>query len=353
MQRPGTPGRPASYDKKVALVLQGGGALGSYQAGVYDALSESDYLPDWVAGISIGAINAAIIAGNAPSRRVAKLRDFWEMVTAPPAAWSAWLGLAAPLFPAHRRHIGAAGALVFGQNGFFGPRSPFDWMAAEGPTSFYDTAALRSTLEDLVDFDRINARETRLSIGAVNVRTGNFAYFDSAEMRIGPEHIMASGALPPGFPSVEIEGEHYWDGGYLGNPALWPLYYERGAPDIVLVQINALLRPELPTTPSDIMNRLNEISFNASLMAEMRAIDFVQRLLDSGRLEQPRYRRIFLHLIEDEDRMREFKLSTKLNGDWEFLLKLRQYGREAAERFLDTQAASVGRESTMDIKRFL
>ncbi len=278
MQRPGTPGRPASYDKKVALVLQGGGALGSYQAGVYDALSESDYLPDWVAGISIGAINAAIIAGNAPSRRVAKLRDFWEMVTAPPAAWSAWLGLAAPLFPAHRRHIGAAGALVFGQNGFFGPRSPFDWMAAEGPTSFYDTAALRSTLEDLVDFDRINARETRLSIGAVNVRTGNFAYFDSAEMRIGPEHIMASGALPPGFPSVEIEGEHYWDGGLVSNTPLQYVLEKIPRRSRLTFQVDVFhARGAVPATLSDAAEREKDIRYSSRTRA---ATDTVRQLHD-------------------------------------------------------------------------
>lgn len=132
---------------------------------------------------------------------------------------------------------------------------------------------------------------------------------------------------------MEIDGEAYWDGGYLGNPALWPLYHERMAADIVLVQLNPLLRPELPTSTSDIMNRLNEISFNASLMSEMRAIDFVQRMLDSGRLEQPRYRRIFLHAIEDGERMRAFKLSTKFNGDWDFLQTLRDYGRDAAGAF--------------------
>jgi NTE family protein len=165
--------------------------------------------------------------------------------------------------------------------------------------------------------------------------------------------VLASACLPNVFKAVEIDGEAFWDGGYVGNPALWPLYYERGAPDIVLVQINAIMRAELPTSASDIMNRLNEISFNASLMAEMRAIDFVQRLLDGGRLEQPRYRRIFLHVIEDEDRMREFKLSTKLNGDWQFLQILRGYGRQAADDFLVRHFDMLGRESTLDIQRYL
>jgi NTE family protein len=213
------PPRPASYDRKVALVLQGGGALGSYQAGVYEALACSEYLPDWVAGISIGAINAAIIAGNAPEHRVTRLRAFWETVTAPHAPLPGWLGVADHPFVDHRR-LGAAGALLFGQPGFFTPRPATDWLLGGQPVSFYSTAPLRSTLERLIDFDRINAKEMRFSVGAVNVRTGNFAYFDNAEIAIRPEHVMASGALPPGFPPVEIDGEHYWDGGLVSNTPL-------------------------------------------------------------------------------------------------------------------------------------
>src|ERR1700676_5216194 len=210
------PARPASYDKTVALVLQGGGALGSYQAGVYEALSASEYLPDWVAGISIGAINAAIIAGNAPERRVDRLLEFWEMVTHPTALWPA--APSGALRDAQMRSSALA-ALLFGQPGFFAPRAAAWWPGVQ-PTSYYDTGALKSTLERLVDFDRINAREMRFSVGAVNVRTGNFAYFDNAEIAIRPEHVLASGALPPGFPSVEIDGEHYWDGGLVSNTPL-------------------------------------------------------------------------------------------------------------------------------------
>jgi NTE family protein len=210
--------RPASYDKKVGLVLQGGGALGSYQAGVYEALATSDYLPDWVAGISIGAINAAIIVGNAPGKRVERLRSFWEAITAPTALWPSSVG--APLAVWQQKASGLS-ALLFGQPGFFAPRPAHHWFSREMPTSYYSTDALKSTLERLVDFDRINdAREMRLSVGAVNVRTGRFAYFDSGEITIRPEHIMASGALPPGFPSIEINGEHYWDGGLVSNTPL-------------------------------------------------------------------------------------------------------------------------------------
>src|SRR5262245_35568382 len=156
--------RPASYAKKVALVLQGGGALGSYQAGVYEALAESPYAPDWVAGISIGAINAAIIAGNPPENRVARLRRFWEDVTAPTAWWPE--GLTGQL-ATWQRQAGGLAALVFGQPGFFAPRPLPEWFAQNMPTSYYNTAALRQTLERLVDFDRINhAKDVRLSVGA-------------------------------------------------------------------------------------------------------------------------------------------------------------------------------------------
>jgi NTE family protein len=208
----------ATPPEKIALVLQGGGALGSYQAGVYAALADANYQPDWVAGISIGGINAAIIAGNPPETRVAQLRSFWEQITATAVGWP--LGSFEALASVHQR-VYAQAALLFGQPGFFAPRKALEWISPAPPISYYDTNALKATLERLVDFDRINAAdEPRLSVGAVNVRTGRFAYFDSTKITIRPEHIMASGALPPGFPAVEIDGEHYWDGGVVSNTPL-------------------------------------------------------------------------------------------------------------------------------------
>ena len=183
------------YDKQIALVLQGGEALGSYQAGVYEAMAEHSYQPDWVAGISIGAINSAIIAGNAPHDRVARLRAFWEQVSSPSASW-----LDSPLetWQDTMRRLSAMAALLFGRPGFFRPNLLRCWTTGTLSTSYYDTSDLKETLERLVDFDRINALETRFSVGAVNVRTGNFACFDNARQTIRPEHVMASGALPPG-----------------------------------------------------------------------------------------------------------------------------------------------------------
>src|ERR1019366_2202711 len=197
---------PATAER--VLVLQGGGALGSYQAGAYQALCHFDFEPVWIAGISIGAINAAIIAGNAPEKRVERLKEFWEMVSAP-VPWN-------PVTNDNRgrslfNEASAALIATFGVPGFFRPRVP--------------PAPLWPTLERLVDFDRINDLKTRLSVGAVSVTTGNFKYFDNFEFKklgkkIGPEHIMASGALPPGFPSIVIDGEHYWDGGIASTKPL-------------------------------------------------------------------------------------------------------------------------------------
>ena len=315
--------------RKVNIALQGGGTHGAFTWGVLERLLEEERLEiDAVSGTSAGAINGAmLVQGLAAGGRDGARRALEKAIWGYDLTWS----FAYQAFDTLTRVA-----------------SPYQL----NPFA-YEFNPLRQVLLDNLDVARLHRdpKALRLFVSATNVRTGKPRVFTRPEVTV--DALLASACLPNIFRAVEIEGEHYWDGGYLGNPAIWPLYHERGAPDIVLVQINALLRPELPTTPTDIMNRLNEISFNASLMAEMRAIDFVQRLLDSGRLEQPRYRRIFLHLIEDEDRMREFKLSTKLNGDWEFLLKLRRYGREAAERFLGQHMAALGRESTLDIQRFL
>lgn len=256
------PERPSSYDKKVALVLQGGGALGSYQAGVYEALSGSEYQPDWVAGVSIGSINAAIIAGNAPQRRVARLREFWEEITAPTALWVS--GLTGALGVWQRKASGVA-ALMFGQPGFFAPRAPYEWFANNPPMSYYTTSALKSTLERLVDFDRINdAKEMRLSVGAVNVQTGRFAYFDSEEITIRPEHVMASGSLPPGFPPIEIDGEFYWDGGLVSNTPLQYVldYYPRRSRLCFQVDVFQAFGP-LPANLEEISEREKDIRYSS------------------------------------------------------------------------------------------
>lgn len=253
--------RPGRGPRCVSLVLQGGGALGSYQAGVYEVMAASPHQPEWVAGISIGAINAAIIAGNPPESRVPRLRDFWRGVTSrPPLLPDAAQDIFAPL----RRLLSSHQALVLGQPGFFTPRLPVEWLAG-GVTSYYSTHALRSTLERLVDFDRIGAKgEMRLSVGAVNVRTGQFAFFDSDHTRIRPEHVMASGALPPSFPAVEIDGEHYWDGGMVTNTPLAYVLDNLPRRPSVCVQVDLFQAyGALPRTLDEIAERDKDIRYSS------------------------------------------------------------------------------------------
>ena len=251
------------------LVLQGGGALGSYQAGAYQALCHHEFEPEWIAGISIGAVNAAIIAGNPREKRVERLKEFWEMVSSP-VPWN-------PVTSGDRgrslfNETSAALIATFGVPGFFTPRLPPAPLWPPGSPqsqSYYDTAPLRRTLERLVDFDRINDLTTRLSVGAVSVTTGNFKYFDNFEFRkqrkkIGPEHIMASGALPPGFPSIEIEGEHFWDGGIASNT---PLDYVLDAEidnDLLIFQIDLFsARGPLPVSLLEAAEREKDIRFSS------------------------------------------------------------------------------------------
>ena len=246
------------------LVLQGGGALGSYQAGVVEALAEANLHPGWVAGISIGAINAALIAGNPPEKRLERLESFWNTISA-----------AAPITQAPRNEYlrglwneAAAGwVAAVGVPGFFAPRFPPALLYPPGAPealSLYDTAPLKTTLESLVDFDRINAGETRLSVGAVNIRTGNFAYFDNTRDTIRAEHIMASGALPPGFPPVEIDGEHYWDGGIVSNTPLQYVLDEASTRNLLIFQVDLFsARGEMPRTLLEAAEREKDIRFSS------------------------------------------------------------------------------------------
>ncbi len=260
MKQPQNPSPGASRPEKIALVLQGGGALGSYQGGVYSGLAEAGYLPDWIAGISIGAINAALIAGNPPETQVAQIRAFWDQITE--TAWG-WPTNPFDGISMLTQKIAAQNALLFGQPGFFAPRKVLEWVSPTKPISYYDTSALKETLERLVDFDRINAAtEPRLSVGAVNVRTGRFAYFDSTKTTIRAEHIMASGALPPGFPAVEIDGEHYWDGGIVSNTPLAYVLDQLPRRSRLIFQVDVFqAHGQLPATLEDVSEREKDIRF--------------------------------------------------------------------------------------------
>jgi NTE family protein len=270
----------------IALLLQGGGALGAYQAGVYEALAEAGIHPDWVAGISIGAINAALIAGNPPERRVEKLRQFWEHITTDVFGnWSQdfltpWMkgdgvrGLMS--------QVSAGLAMMDGVRGFFAPRLPLPWLHPTGAleaTSFYDTASLKSTLESFVDFDRINARDVRFSVGAVNVRSGNFVYFDTATHMIRPEHVMASSALPPGFAAIEIDGERYWDGGLISNTPLQWVMESVPRQDTLAFHVDLWsARGNFPGNLAEVETRRKEIQYSSRTRANTDHFKYVQRL---------------------------------------------------------------------------
>lgn len=258
--------------KHVALVLQGGGALGAYQGGVYEQLDEGGIAPSWIAGISIGAFNAAIIAGNTPDRRVAALREFWETISQP-FAMPATPTLGHVPFPqladqarAWLETFDAWRALTEGQRGFYQPRSWFgsNPFLATGPaqSSFYDTSPMLETLERLVDFDLLNDGDVRVSVGAVDVGSGELVYFDNQRMRLDARHFLASGALPPGFPAVEIDGRFYWDGGLVSNTPLAYVLDQDPRCDSLVFQVD-LWRGQgaLPETMFDVFEREKEIRY--------------------------------------------------------------------------------------------
>ncbi|WP_246658641.1 patatin-like phospholipase family protein [Mesorhizobium sp. J18] len=250
--------------QSVALVLQGGGALGAYQAGVFQALAEAGIDPNWLSGVSIGAINAAIIAGNRPGDQLDRLRDFWETVSARKVWYFTPEG---DLFRNARNHTSSLMTMMSGLPGFFKPRGLNPWFqlpGASGATSFYDTSELEHTLNRLIDWEVLNDRQRRLSVGAVNVRTGNFRYFDSEIEVIGPQHIMASGALPPAFPAIHIENEYYWDGGIVSNTPLQYLLEQEDVHDTLVFQVDLFsARGILPRDMADVLARHKDIMYSS------------------------------------------------------------------------------------------
>ncbi|WP_404334630.1 patatin-like phospholipase family protein [Sphingomonas sp. MMS12-HWE2-04] len=247
----------------VALVLQGGGALGSYQAGVIEALGAAHIEIDWVAGISIGAVNAAIVAGNPPERRLERLHAFWDLAS------SRLPDFAFPLNDQLREfvHEWSAGAVMLtGVPGFFTPRLVPPALAAPGTPaalSFYDSTPLIETLNSLVDWDLLNSGPVRLSVGAVDLASGNFRYFDTADERLDARHIMASGALPPGLPPVEIDGRFYWDGGLVSNTPLTHILDRQAAPTLIFQVDLFPAAASLPRTITDVVAREKEIRFSS------------------------------------------------------------------------------------------
>lgn len=282
---------PDKYET-IALVLQGGGALGAYQGGVYEGLCEAGIDISFLAGISIGALNIAIIAGNPPQERVAKLREFWDTICRSYSGLPVNAMIEQSLFGLNdmaRRTLSAfhaGNALLMGQKGFFHPRFPPAVLMGQtdpASVSHYDTRPLKETLERLCDFDRINHDSLHVSVGAVNVRTGNFAYFDNHRTRLRPEHFMASGALPPAFPAVEIDGEYYWDGGLVSNTPLSQILMARPERDTLVFQVDLWsARGAVPRNISEVEDRIQEIRYSSRtrlVTEQMRAYRKMQRML--------------------------------------------------------------------------
>lgn len=330
--------------RRINLALQGGGAHGAYTWGVLDRLLEAPEIEiEAISGTSAGAMNAAVLAaglsadGEAGARR--QLDAFWERVShldrLSPIQRTFWEWLTGGYRLDHSPGL----AFVENMTRAFSPYqvNPFNYNP------------LRGIIEDLIDFDLVrHASRVKLFISATNVCKGRARVFENREMSV--DVLLASACLPHLFQAVEIDGEHYWDGGFMGNPAIYPLIYGAESRDVVLVQINPLERAGVPHTAREIQDRVNEISFNASLMLEMRAIHFVGRLIQSGALDSDVYKRMRIHMIEAEDLLETFGAASKLNAEWEFLCALKAIGRESAERWLDANLGKLGVESSIDLR---
>ncbi len=337
--------------RRVNLALQGGGSHGAFTWGVLDALLEDGRLEfEGVTGASAGAMNAVVMADGwldalrkrRDPREAARaaLKSFWDSVAAQPSIFalsSRWGGAPSGL-PGH--------PLLVWYELLSQVLSPYQL----NPLNFNP---LRNVLEPLIDFERLRARSPfKLFVAATNVRTGRVRIFREHELKL--EMLLASACLPFAFQAVEVDGEHYWDGGYMGNPALWPLWYATKANDLVLVQINPLTRTDLPDTAQEIIDRASEISFNASLIHEMRSIEFVQRLLTERRLDPKRYKRVYLHMIGSEEQMESFGQASKYDTSREFLAELFTLGRATAQEWLEMKFAYLGHAGTVRIaEKFL
>jgi NTE family protein len=335
--------KKSTTNKAINLALQGGGAHGAFAWGAIDSLLEDGRIDiEAISATSAGAMNAVVLAdaltdGNRDHARE-RLAAFWKAIADAGQAWSPvkplrdWSGHALPV-----------------------EQSPFYWMFDAMTRLFspyqlnpFNFNPLRQVLEAQVDFDKLRRTQgMHVHLCATNVETGKVRIFNRAELT--PDAVLASACLPFLFQTIEIDGAHYWDGGYIGNPAIFPLIYGSQSRDVVIVHINPIVRPGVPKTAPEILNRINEISFNSSLMREMRAIAFVTRLIDSGKVKASEMKQMLIHSIRDDEAMTAHSVASKLNPDWEFLCSLKDSGRSVTERWLRTNFADIGSRSTVDL----
>ena len=332
----------AAGQKIVNLALQGGGTHGAFTWGALDRLLEDERLTfEGITASSAGAVNAVVLADGlaAGGREGAKnaLRLFWQKLSA-----GASRGLFQPswldkLSPTHG--LDHSPGYVF--------MEALAYFASPYQLNPLNINPLKQLLKELVDFERVRGQQAvKLFLCATNVRTAKVKVFTCKE--VSADHVLASTCLPLLMQAVEIDGEYYWDGGYAGNPAIFPLVFECEAPDIVLVHLTPAERPEIPTSSPAIMNRMQEISFNTALIREMRAVALRNKRIDDGIMAEPK--RVLVHVIEGEDLIREFVPSSRLNGDWEFLTYLFDKGRERADNWLKANFDRIGVESTVDLE---
>ncbi len=333
--------------KSINLALQGGGSHGAFTWGVLDRLLESDGIHiEGISGSSAGAMNAAVVADglmdNGRTGAGEHLETFWREISR--------FGQASPL----QRTIFD---VLF--NNWNLDNSPgyvaFDLLtrlASPYEINPLDLNPLKDLVEKTVDFNRLRRCDRlRLFISATYVRTGKVKVFDHSELCA--DSIMASACLPHLFRAVEIKGESYWDGGYMGNPVLFPFFYNCASRDIVIIRINPLCCQQTPTKAMEIVNRINEINFNSSLLSELRAVDFVGRLVDEGRLDPDRYKHMLVHIIDGEEALEPLNASSKFNTEWAFLRKLFDIGRKAADEWLKQHYDKLGERSSVDVQEIL
>ncbi len=331
-------------EKAISLALQGGGAHGAFTWGVLDALLEDGRLAiEAITGASAGAVNAVVLAegwieGGAEGAR-RQLGAFWQRIS-----------LDGGLHPYQRQLVKMM--LGFWHMDGSPVQSWLDtWTRALGPAERnpLDINPLRDALRDLIDFERVRAcRGLKLFISATSVWTGKGRIFNGPELTA--DHVLASACLPNVFPAVEIDGEPYWDGGFVGNPPIYPLFYKTVTDDVLLVQINPIERRSTPRSAQEIQNRLTEITFNANLLNELRAIDFVARLVDAGKLATGLYKKVRMHRIAGGEKLDAFAASSRFNAEWAFLQQLRDLGRDAARQWLAANYDAVGVRATLDLR---
>ncbi|PJK29886.1 patatin-like phospholipase family protein [Minwuia thermotolerans] len=328
----------------INIALQGGGAHGAFTWGVLDRLFERDLVEvEGIVGTSAGAMNAAALAHGlaigGPEGARATLRQFWKAIS--DAARSS------PLQPSPIDRLFSPGNMDF---------SPL-WATYDAISKVFspyqlnpmNINPLKEVVESVVDFEAIrSAKDVKLFICATDCMNGRIHVFKGREITC--EAVMASACLPFLFQAVEIDGRFYWDGGYMGNPPIYPLIYGTKSSDVLICQINPVVIEKLPTTAQEIIDRINTLSFNSSLMREMRIIDFVTSLIDKGHLDQEHYKRLLVHVVEAEAEMRDLSVSSKLNASWEFLMYLFDLGVRKADEWIDAHYDKLGREGSVDIK---